>query len=464
MAGRHHFDNAQRIATFMLSLSQAQDRAQSLVEQAMRAGADAADALYACNASTGISVRLGEMEDVEQSEGEEIGLRIFSGQRSATVSASDLEPESLSALVGRCLAMAREAPEDKYATLAPQQKLMRGKMPALDLVDEDQPDPAALKERALLAEDAARSIPGITNSEGGGASMGRTQVALATSHGFAGSYATTTHGTWASVLAGEGAGMQRDYASHSTRHLSDLEDAEHIGRRAGHRAVARLGASKIKGGTMPVIFDPRVGGSLIGHLIGAIAGPAITRRSSFLLDDLGKQLFDSGVTIVDDPLRKRGLRSRPFDGEGLATHRMPLIEKGVLTGWLLDSASARQLGAEPTGHASRGTSGAPGVSATNVHIEPGEASPGDLLTGIERGIYVTELIGMGVNMVTGDYSRGASGFLIENGAVSHAVTEITIAGNLKDMFAAMIPASDLAFRYGINTPTLRIDGMTVAGG
>lgn len=448
----------------MLSLSEAQNRAQALVDQARKMGADAADALYACNASTGVSVRLGEMEDVEQSEGEEIGLRIFVGQRSATVSASDLEPASLSALVERCLAMAREAPEDPYATLAPEDRLMRGKLPGLDLIDEDAPEPAELKERALTVEDAARSIPGITNSEGGGASMGRTQIALATSHGFAGSYATTSHGTWASVLAGEGAGMQRDYASHTVRHLGDLEDAEHIGRRAGHRAIARLGAAKIRGGPMPVIFDPRVGSSIIGHLVGAMAGPAITRRSSFLLEDLGAQLFDSGISIIDDPLRKRGLRSRPFDGEGLPTRKTMLIDKGILTGWLLDSGSARQLGAAPTGHASRGTSGAPGVSATNVHMEPGECSPGDLMQGIERGIYVTELIGMGVNPVTGDYSRGAGGFLIENGGVGQAVTEITIAGNLKDMFAAMVPANDLAFRYAINVPTLRIDGMTVAGG
>lgn len=449
----------------MLSLSEAQDRTEALVRQARKAGADGADAIYVCNASTGVSVRLGEMEDVEQSEGEEIGLRVFVGQRSATVSASDLERSSLSQLVERCVAMAREAPEDPYATLAPEELLMRGRAPSLDLLDDESGcEPADLKARALEAEDAARSVPGVTNSEGGGASMGWAQVALATSTGFVGGYAGSSHGTWASVLAGEGAGMQRDHASHSSRHLEDLEEAEEIGRRAGHRAVARLGAAKIKGGAMPVIFDPRVGSSLIGHLIGAIAGPAITRRSSFLLDDLGTQLFDSGVTIIDDPLRKRGLRSRPFDGEGLPAHKTALIDKGVLPGWLLDSASARQLGARPTGHASRGTSGAPGVSSTNVHMVPGRASPGELMQGIERGIYVTELIGMGVNPVTGDYSRGASGFLIENGAVGHAVTEITIAGTLKEMFAALIPGNDLEFRYAINVPTLRIDGMTVAGG
>jgi len=448
----------------MLSLSQAQDRAHTLVSMAQQAGADAADAVYVCNASTGVSVRLGEMEDVEQSEGEEIGLRLFVGRRSATVSASDLEPASLAALVERCIAMAREAPEDPYARLAPEDMLLRGKLPSLDLADDSEVDPAELKERALTVEEAARSTPGITNSEGGGASMGRSQVALATSTGFAASYAGTMHGTWTSVLAGEGADMQRDHASHSARHIGDLEDAEHIGRRAAHRALARLGATKIASGVMPVIFDPRVGGSLIGHLISAISGPSITRRASFLLDDLGTQLFDSGITIIDDPLRKAGLRSRPFDGEGLPTRRTALIEEGVLTGWLLDAASAAQLGTVPTGHASRGAGGSPGVSATNVHMQPGTVSVSELAKGIDRGLYVTELIGMGVNPVTGDYSRGASGFLIENGRVGPAVTEITIAGSLKEMFAAMVPASDLAFRYAINVPTLRIDGMTVAGG
>lgn len=448
----------------MLTLSQAQERAEALVSQARKAGADAADALYVCNASTGVSVRLGELEDVEQSEGEELGLRLFVGQRSATVSASDLSRSSLDSLVERCLAMARQAPEDGFAGLAPEDRLLRGRVPALDLADSAEPTPAALKERALVVEEAARSVPGITNSEGGGASMGRSQIALVTSHGFSGAYAATSHGAWASVLAGEGSGMQRDYASHSVRHLDELEEAEEIGRRAGHRAVARLNPAKIGSDVMPVVFDPRVGSSIVGHLLGAIAGPAIARRSSFLLDDLGAALFDSNVTIVDDPLRKRALRSRPFDGEGLPTRARSLIDKGVLTGWLLDSASARQLGLAPSGNASRGTGGAPGVSASNVHMEPGTASAAELMRDIKKGIYITELIGMGVNTVTGDYSRGASGFLIENGAVGQAVAEITIAGNLKDMFRALTPANDLAFRYAVNVPTLRIDGLTIAGG
>jgi PmbA protein len=289
-------------------------------------------------------------------------------------------------------------------------------------------------------------------------------MALATSHGFAGAYAGTSHSTWASVLAGTGADMQRDHASHSVRHIEDLDDAETVGTRAGHRAVARLNPVKVGSGVMPVIFDPRIGSSLVGHLIGGMVGPALARRSSFLLESLGEALFDSAITIVDDPLRLRGLRSRPFDGEGLPVERRALIDKGVLTGWLMDSASARQLGLEPTGHASRGGSGAPGAGVTNVHMEPGTVSPGELMADVKRGLYVTELIGMGVNGVTGDYSRGAAGFLIENGAVGQAVSEITIASNLKDMFRALVPANDLAFRYGMNVPTIRVDGMTVAGG
>jgi PmbA protein len=409
-------------------------------------------------------MRLGQLEDVERSEGEEIGLRVFAGKRSATVSSSDMSDEALNRLAERALAMAREAPEDQYAGLAPEELLLRKKAPNLELAAKDEPDPQALKERALVAEEAARGVMGVTNSEGAGASAGRSHIALATSHGFAGSYAATSHGCYASVLAGEGSGMQRDYASHSVRHLSDLEGAESIGLRAGQRAVARLNPVKIESGQMPVIFDPRIGSSLIGHLIGGIVGSAITRKSSFLLESLGKSIFPEGITIIDDPHRLRGLRSRPFDGEGLPTRRSALIEEGVLTGWLLDSASARQLGLQPTGHAARGTGGSPGASATNVHMEPGKMAPGDLMADVKRGIYVTELIGMGVNMVTGDYSRGASGFLIENGATGPAVAEITIAGNLKDMFASLSAANDLEFRHGINVPTLRVDGMTVASG
>ena len=448
----------------MLSLEEAQSRAQDLVTAARRAGADAADAIYACNASTTVAVRLGALEDVERSEGEEIGLRVFVGQRSASIAASDMNPATLSTLVDRCIAMAREAPEDPYAGLAPEDRLLRGGLPELDIADASDPEPALLRSRAFEAEEAARAVSGVTNSEGGGASNGRSQVALATSHGFAGAYAGTSHSTWASVLAGTGADMQRDHASHSARYLEDLDGSVAIGTRAGERAVARLNPAKLESGVLPILFDPRIGSGLLGHLIGGMVGPAIARRSSFLLESLGEALFDSAITIIDDPLRPRGLRSRPFDGEGLPVGRRALIDKGVLTGWLMDSASARQLGLEPTGHASRGGSGAPGAGVTNVHMEAGNVSPAELMADIKRGIYVTELIGMGVNGVTGDYSRGAAGFLIEDGEITRPVSEITIASNLKDMFRALVPANDLVFRYGMNVPTIRIDGMTVAGG
>jgi len=446
----------------MLSLNEALDRAQSLAAAARKAGADAADAVYGCDASSGVTVRLGELEDVERSESEHVGLRVFVGKRSATVSSSDLAPRTLANLVERVIAMAKEAPEDAYAGLAPEDRLMRRKPPQLEIEDPGEPAPAQLRARALEAEEAARAVTGVTNSEGGGAGFGRAQVALATSHGFAGAYAGTSHSLWASVIAGEGAAMQRDYASHNVRQLRDLEAPESVGARAGSRAVSRLNPSRIPSGTMPIIFDPRVGNSLVGHLLGAIAGPSVTRKATFLLDRKGQRVLPAGLSVIDDPLRMRGLRSRPFDGEGLPTALTRLIDDGVLTDWLLDSASARQLGLAPTGHATRG-GGAPSVGATNVHLEGGTATPRELMSDVKRGLYVTELIGHGVNPVTGDYSRGASGFLIENGSVSHAVAEVTIAGNLKDMFANLVAADDLQFRYTINVPTLRIDGMTLAG-
>ena len=448
----------------MLSSDQATARAADLVSAARRAGADAADVLYAGDGSTQVQVRLGALEDVQRSEGEEIGLRVFVGRRSASVSSSDMSSAAMAILVERAVAMAKQAPEDAYAGLAPEDRLMRGDVPMLDLDDGADPEPAALKARALAAEDAARAVPGVTNSEGGGASAGRTVIALATSGGFAGGYAVSGHGASASVIAGEGAGMERDGAYHSVRHLDDLEAAEAIGRRAGKRAVARLAPVKFDGGALPVVFDPRVGGSLIGHLIGAITGSSIARKTSFLLDRLGEQVCSADIGIVDDPHRSRGLRSRPFDGEGLPTAATRIVDKGVLGGWLLDSASARQLGLSPTGHASRGAGGPPGVNASNLHVEAGALSRADLIGDIEEGVLITQLIGMGVNGVTGDYSRGASGFLIRGGEIGPPVTEITVAGNLKDMLRALVPADDLEFRYAVNVPTLRVDGMTVACG
>ncbi|KKC25148.1 TldD/PmbA family protein [Sphingomonas sp. SRS2] len=447
----------------MLSISEAEARTADLVAAARRAGADAADAVYICNAATQISVRLGALEDVERSEGEEIGLRLFVGSRSASVSSSDLSADALGALVERAVAMAREAPEDPFAGLAPEDRLLRGPTVDVDGDDNADPSPAELRVRAEAAEDAARGVRGVTNSEGAGASASRTVIALATSAGFARGYSTSGYGCSASVIAGEGGGMQRDYAYHSSRHLTDLEDAQAIGQRAGDRAVKRLNPGKLSSGAMPVVYDPRVGSGLLGHLAGAITGSAVARRTSFLLDKLGKEVFAKGIFIRDDPHRARGLRSKPFDGEGLPTNPRDIIADGVLTGWIMDSASARQLGLEPTGHATRGVGGPPGTGLTNLYLEAGTLSPDDLIADIKLGVFVTELIGQGVNGVTGDYSRGASGFVIRDGQLCEPVAEITVAGNLTDMFRELTPASDLVFRRSVDAPTIRIDGMMVAG-
>ena len=447
----------------MLKPNEALDRAQNLVSQAIKAGADAADAVYVCDASTEVQVRLGALEDVARSEGEDIGLRVFVGQRSATISSSNMNPAILAGLVTRAIDMAREAPEDQYAGLAPQDRLLTGASPDLDGDDGKDPDPAVLRAAALECEDAARAVHGVTNSEGAGASAGRAIFALATSHGFAGVTSSSGYGVSASVLAGEGDAKERDYDWRSARHHADLDSAEAIGKRAGERAVKRVNPGTVKSGQMPLIFDPRVSSSFVGHLLGSIGGSSIARKTSFLLEALGTQLFDSSISIIDDPHRLRGLGSKAFDGEGLPTAKRAIIDKGVLTGWLMESASARQLGLEPTGHASRGISGAPGVSPSNLHMEGGTASAADLMADIKHGIYIHELAGQGVNPVTGDYSRGAAGFLIIDGEVAGPVSEFTIAGNLKDMFAAMIAANDLEFIRSNNVPTLRIDGMMVAG-
>ncbi len=448
----------------MLTVTEAQARVTDLVESAKKAGADSADALYSGGVSTQVQVRLRELEDVERSEGEEIGLRYFIGKRSASVSSSDLSEDTLAVLVERAAAMAREAPEDAYAGLAPEDRLFKGEMPKLDIDDGGEGDPQALRDRALAAEDASRAVKGITNSEGGGASASRSIMALATSHGFCAGYSGTSYGCSASVLAGTGSAMQRDFAYRTVRHLDDLEPPEDIGKRAGERTVARLNPVRVPSGTMPVVFDPRAGNSLLGHLIGAITGSAITRGTSFLRDCLGERIFAEGVMVRDDPHRARGLRSQPFDGEGLPVSEASIIDNGVLTIWLLDSASARQLGLEPTGHAKRGSGGSPGAGTSNLYLGAGSISRHELIADIERGVLVNELIGQGVHPVPGDYSRGASGFLIEKGEIGPPVAEITIAGNLKDMFRALTPANDLRFIRGINTPSLRVEGMTVAGG
>jgi PmbA protein len=447
----------------MLTPSAAQERAAALIDLARKAGADAADAIYSGSSSEGVQVRLGKLEDIERSESEHLDLRVFVGRRSASIGSSDLSDAALKELAARAVDMARAAPEDQYAGLAPEELLFRAGLPALDLEDSAEPSPQDLLARALAAEDAARAVAGVTNSEGGSASLARRVMALVTSHGFAGAYGGTSHGISAVVIAGEGDTMQRDYGWRTARHLADLPAPEEIGQMAGDRAVARLNPGRLKSGPLPVVFDPRVGGSLIGHLTGAMSGNAIARRASFLLDRDGAQLFKPGVTIVDDPLRQRGLSSRPFDGEGLPVARRELVADGHLTGWLMDSAAARQLGGTPTGHAVRGAGGSPGVGTSNLHLEAGTITPEELMADIADGVFVNELIGHGVNGVTGDYSRGASGFRIVNGKIAGPVAEFTVAGNLIDMFAALTPANDLEWHRAVNVPTIRVDGMTIAG-
>jgi PmbA protein len=445
----------------MQSPEDARKIAESIVERGIAVGATAADALYIGDRSSGVQVRLGELEDVSRSESEQIGLRLFDGQRSATVATSDLSDEALRTLVERCLAMAQQAPEDPYAGLAPEALLQRGELPQLESFDAREPDPAELRKRALQAETAALAVPGITNSSGAGASASATTIALATSGGFSGAYRASGHGCSATVLAGEGASMQRDHAWHSARFLEDLDSAEDIGRKAGNRAVARLNPTRPTPGKYPVIFDPRVSSGLLGHFSSAISGSSIARKTSFLQDKLGEAVFGSGVTIVDDPLRLRGLRSRPFDAEGVRVARRELVSRGILNSWIAESASARQLGIEPTGHASRGVGGAPGASPSNLYMEAGPRSREELLAAFPEAVLVIELIGQGVNGVTGDYSRGAVGFMVRGGEIAEPVSEITIASNLIDMFATLEPASDLEFRRGVDAPTVLIPEMTV---
>lgn len=438
------------------------DRLDDLIKQAKALGADAADAIFVESASLGVSFRMGKLEDVERSESLDVGLRVFVGKRQAVSSSTDLRPASLKALAERVVGMAKTAPEDPWCGLADPALLAR-ELPALDLEDKADPGAAVLRARAEAAEGAALAVPGITNSEGAGASWGRTRVALATSTGFAGDYAGTSHSVSVSVLAGEGTGMERDDDFLSARHGSDLGDPAAAGRNAAEKALKRLNPRRADTQSVPIVYDPQVASSLLGHFAGAINGSSISRGVSFLKDKMGAQVFAAGINIIDDPHIVRGLRSKPFDGEGVKNAKRVFAEDGVLTSWVLDSTSGRQLGLQTTGHAARGTGGPPSPSTTNLYMAAGALSPAELIADIRQGFYVTELIGMGVNGVTGDYSRGASGFWIENGEIVYPVNEITIAGNLKDMFLHITPANDLVFKYGTNAPTLRVEGMTIAG-
>jgi PmbA protein len=438
------------------------ERAERLVEAARVAGADAADAVALRSMSLGVEVRDGAVEESERAEADDLGLRVLVGRRQAVVSTNDLSADGIGALAERAVAMARAAPEDKFAGLADTSQLAHD-FPDLDLLDPELPSVEALEKAARAAEAAGLAVTGVAKSGGASASAGIGGMVLVTSHGFRGNYLGSRHGLSMTAIAGTGTGMERDYDYTSALHAADLDAPEKIGRSAGMRAVARINPRKVSTRKVPVVFDRRVANSIVGHLASAVNGASVARKTSLLRDKMGEKLFADGIRIIDDPLRLRGLRSHPFDGEGVAGKTLALIDDGILRSWLLDCATARELGLVTTGHAQRGASSVPSPGASNLHMEPGTLSAEELIADIADGFYVTDLIGMGVNMVTGDYSRGASGFWIENGERTYAVSEVTIAGHLLDMFRNLTPANDLEFRYGVNAPTLRLEGLTVAG-
>lgn len=443
----------------MIDQSELQSRAVRLVEAARKAGADSCDAVAVTGVSLAVDVREGKVEETERAEGDDVTLRVFVGKRTAAVSANQLDDPGT--LAERAVAMARVAPEDPYAGLADEHLLVKN-MPGLELLDSREMTADALADIALEAETAGLEVAGVSKSGGAGASWRLAGVVLATSHGFEGSYMTSRYGMSMTAVAGEGTSMERDYDFDSRTYFEDLDAPAEIGRRAGERAVRRLNPQKLSTRTTNVIYESRAARSILGHLTGAINGASIARKTSFLKDRMGEAIFAPGIQIVDDPFKRRGGATRPFDGEGTAASVLHMIEDGILQHWFLDGASARELGLDPNGRAHRSGSGtSPG--ATNITLMPGELSLDTLMAEVGSGLLVSDLIGHGVNGITGDYSRGAAGFWFENGEIVEPVSEITIAGNLNDMFRRLVPGSDLDNRYSAATPSVMIEGMALAG-
>ncbi|WP_284877916.1 TldD/PmbA family protein [Brevundimonas sp. MEB006b] len=439
------------------------DLLNDIVKAALKAGADAAEAVSADRRSLSVGVRNGKLEDVEREESRDLGLRVFVGQRQASVSASDLSPATQARLVERAVAMARLAPEDPHAGFAPEDRLARRPFVDLDLFDPSERSAQTLEQVSAEAEAAALAVPGVARSEGGHAGWSSSRWRLVTSHGFDGAYEGSAFSLGVGVIAEKDGAMERGGESRSTRHLSDLPGADLIGRTAGERAVARVGPRKIASTTAPVIFDNRMAGQIVSPAIGAISGPSIARGTSFLKDRMGQRVFAEGVTLIDDPFRPRGMGSTPFDDEGVAVQKRALFNDGVLTTWLLNSASARQLGLETTGHASRGLAGPSGVSTHNLHMEPGERDLAALMADADTGLLVTSMFGPSLNGNTGDWSAGVSGFWFENGVIAYPVSEVTVAGKLTDLYLRIQRGSDLEFRGGFNVPSLMFDAVAIAG-
>lgn len=443
------------------SLSELTER---LLDAAHKAGAESADALAVSGASTSIDLRQGRLETAERAEGTEVGLRVLIGGRQACVSASDLSERTFAALAERAVAMAREAPVDPYAGLADAAEVARGwDMAALELADDSaEPSPAELEQDCRALEAAALGRSGITQVEAG-AGYSRRAMHLAATNGFSGGYARTSRSLSVVAFTGEGTGMERDWAGESRTFQTDLPDAAGVGLLAAERALARAGAVKPVTGAYPVLFDERIASSLIGHLLGAVNGAAIARGASWLRDALGKQVLPAGLSVIEDPHRPRISGSRPFDGEGIPTRRRAIVQDGILTGWTLDLATARKLGMQTTGNASRGTTAPPSPSSSNIDLTQGTRTRDDLIRDMGTGLLVTSMIGSTINPTTGDYSRGASGFWVENGQIAYPVNECTIAGNLRDMLLRLIPANDARAHLSTRVPSCLIEGMTIAG-
>ncbi|NOD86171.1 TldD/PmbA family protein [Ruegeria sp. HKCCD6119] len=436
-----------------------------LLDVARKAGADAADAIVIDGSSVSVEVRGGALEHAERSEGTDLGLRVFLGKRSAIVSSSDSRPETLRAMAERAVAMAREAPEDPFSGLADKDQLVTDwNIESLELSD-PAPDPSAeaLMQDALTVEAAALAVAGVTQVSDAAASYGTHHVHLAATNGFTGGYARSSRSVSCVAISGEGTGMERDYDGDSRTFQSDLRSAEEIGRTAGERATQQVGARKPETGSFPVLFDERISSSLIGHLLAASNGAAIARGASWIKDCLGQDVLPAHLSLIEDPHRPRISGSRPFDAEGLPTRRRAIVENGVLTGWTLDLSSGRKLDMASTGNAARGVSGPPSPSNWNLSLTQGDQSRADLLRDMGTGLLVTSMIGSTINPNTGDYSRGASGFWVENGEITHPVNECTIAGNLRDMLRRIIPANDARPYLSRVVPSLLIEGMTLAG-
>jgi PmbA protein len=434
-----------------------------VVKAARAAGADAAEAVLAERQSLSVSVRNNALEEVERSEASDLGLRVFVGQQQASVSGSNLSADARARLVERAVAMARLAPADPYAGFAPADRLAKGPGPDLDLYDPTEPSAEWLEGQARTAEAAARDIEGVTNSDGATSAWGSSRWRFVTSGGFSGAHRASSFSISASAIAGDGSGMEVGSEGRSRRWREELPPPQDIGAEAGRRAVRRLGARKIDSTTGTVVIENRLAASTLSPLIGAIAGPAVARGVSFLKDKLGQPLFARGVNLIDDPHLPRRLGSTPFDDEGVAGARRAIIEDGVLTTWLLNSASARQLGLETTGHASRGLAGPPGVSTSNLTLEPGDLDLAGLMAQAKTGLLVTSMFGPSLNANNGDWSVGVSGFWFEGGEAAYPVSEITVAGNLLEVYRRVVIGSDLEIRGAANAPSLLIEGVAIAG-